>query len=614
MASARIPWSARGKPIYSLDNEHRVPDALESFSKETSSIECDVKHMINLQGCVDSCGSQYGYVSNQLSMKDIRENYWCCSVCQMPFKGIPLYVKEPRKADREAISHVEKLASQSRALIWQRTFPVDCDPWNHEHGVDPYAGTDYAQDGPNPSYAFTGEPQLVRTVESITTGNGRDSKGRLVRDGHSVIYPQHHRIPPPALLPVEEYLKMLPDSPLDLQKAKVELQPSDCRKTKRTVKVSVDGETDALLVKIYEEFPPDHWVTFDEDGVENWLPPAVSRMNPITYKCQSHPGKVINDAFTCCGKSVYSREGCVKHERHEEHPTYNSTIHQELSAKYEFFNLVPNDAGQCDYITISAVFGLNVERQFEIIRLAAIEFLSGCVLIDSLVYPSMDMIHYDTPRTGITKAMMEAAKEAGEILESRHIREILGRLLHPQGHLVLFNGAKLLKALRLSTASSTSRPSHGFIELLHFEWSTGEYKSVWIKPSLKEVTAKRLKRKIGLSPKFRDDPVENAMAMRDLLVFYSKVLGQHNIKNSRDAVWDYRPTRRQETHPKEANLLLTLWPSNSEPRVMPTQTSQSDYWGPPALRGANGYVAANYVSEEFNALYSSYNWERTPGL
>ncbi|KAJ5220470.1 hypothetical protein N7468_009674 [Penicillium chermesinum] len=604
MASARIPWSARGKPIYSLDNEHRVPDALESFSKETSSIECDVKHMINLQGA------------------SIR-----VAASMVPFKGIPLYVKEPRKADREAISHVEKLASQSRALIWQRTFPVDCDPWNHEHGVDPYAGTDYAQDGPNPSYAFTGEPQLVRTVESITTGNGRDSKAAWSVMG----------IPSSTRSTIEFRHQLCCRS-----RTKVELQPSDCRKTKRTVKVSVDGETDALLVKIYEEFPPDHWVTFDEDGVENWLPPAVSRMNPITYKCQSHPGKVINDAFTCCGKSVYSREGCVKHERHEEHPTYNSTIHQELSAKYEFFNLVPNDAGQCDYITISAVFGLNVERQFEIIRLAAIEFLSGCVLIDSLVYPSMDMIHYDTPRTGITKAMMEAAKEAGEILESRHIREILGRLLHPQGHLVLFNGAKLLKALRLSTASSTSRPSHGFIELLHFEWSTGEYKSVWIKPSLKEVTAKRLKRKIGLSPKFRDDPVENAMAMRDLLVFYSKVLGQHNIKNSRDAVWDYRPTRRQETHPKEANLLLTRelqtlslgldedkkeapyddWNCqtsqsghpNSEPRVMPTQTSQSDYWGPPALRGANGYVAANYVSEEFNALYSSYNWERTPGL
>lgn len=200
-----------------------------------------------------------------------------------------------------------------------------------------------------------------------------------------------------------------------------------------------------------------------------------------------------------------------------------------------------NKEGQCDLVTLSASFGVNIRGEPEVVRVVVLEFYSGQILIDSLVSPSTDMMHYNTPRTGITHAMMAAAKESGQAIESYHkFREMLGNIMRPGAKMIMWNGAETLKCLRI--VNDTLAPM--VIELLHSEWSTGEHQrppnrkklkasscpeQAWLKPSLKQTTKLRLRREIGQSRKFREDALENAMACRDLFAFYVKMFGRQGF-------------------------------------------------------------------------------------
>lgn len=48
----------------------------------------------------------------------------------------------------------------------------------------------------------------------------------------------------------------------------------------------------------------------------------------------------------------------------------------------------------------------------ELIRLTALDFFTGQVLIDSLVYPDVRMAHYNTRFSGVSRGDMEAARRA----------------------------------------------------------------------------------------------------------------------------------------------------------------------------------------------------------
>lgn len=245
---------------------------------------------------------------------------------------------------------------------------------------------------------------------------------------------------------------------------------------------------------------------------------------------------------------------------------------------WECFYLDKNPVGQSDFLVLSCVFGLNVRREWEAIRVAAIDLLSGQVLLDSLVYPSMEMLGYQTRDTGITRAMMEAAKNAGEVIESRDkVREIIGRFMNPRSKLILFNGPKALRALRIAMddfrgwfSRDTGWQTHtrstewDTLELLRYEWNTGEYpcppyrrglnaEKAWIKPSIKEVAAKRLNRHIGKSKRFKEDPVEMAMAIRDLFMCHAKLFGY------RDGYYAARKAKEEELKLREdiENMILS---------------------------------------------------------
>lgn len=237
----------------------------------------------------------------------------------MCIRGIPLYV-DPRREARQFIAAHE---AKTRAMIWERTFPVDQDPWRHDQrrAYDPFQGTDFAQDGPTPCYIFTGKPEFIETDESVWLEDGDyDSKGRRVQNRRAVVYPEKHHVPPPVHFPVEDYLKMLPDP-------NAELEQSDPRRTKRYSKVSFDWNTEAITVKVWEEFPDNndeppkprnryaHVFLDDEDENEDGQGQSkkqdqASEVNDSIsdnghFKCYYHPEKAVDGVS---GNNIFFRE------------------------------------------------------------------------------------------------------------------------------------------------------------------------------------------------------------------------------------------------------------------------------------------------------------------
>jgi RNA exonuclease 1 len=68
----------------------------------------------------------------------------------------------------------------------------------------------------------------------------------------------------------------------------------------------------------------------------------------------------------------------------------------------------------------------------ELIRVSAVDYFSGAVLLDSLVYPDVKMIHYNTRYSGITRPQMENARRARSCLFGRaNARKALWKFIGP---------------------------------------------------------------------------------------------------------------------------------------------------------------------------------------
>ena len=58
-------------------------------------------------------------------------------------------------------------------------------------------------------------------------------------------------------------------------------------------------------------------------------------------------------------------------------------------------------------------------RDSELIRVTLIDYFSSAILVDSLVYPDVEMSHYNTRFSGVTKKDMEMARAKGTCFRGR---------------------------------------------------------------------------------------------------------------------------------------------------------------------------------------------------
>lgn len=100
-------------------------------------------------------------------------------------------------------------------------------------------------------------------------------------------------------------------------------------------------------------------------------------------------------------------------------------------------------------VVIDCEMGTASTGETELIRVSAVDYFSGAVLLDSLVYPDVKMIHYNTRYSGITRQQMENARRTRSCLFGRaNARKALWKFVGPNTIVIGHGGNSDLTSLR----------------------------------------------------------------------------------------------------------------------------------------------------------------------
>lgn len=178
-------------------------------------------------------------------------------------------------------------------------------------------------------------------------------------------------------------------------------------------------------------------------------------------KCRFHPGTVVNKVsnppshpridltryqhFTCCNKFLYT-PGCVERENHIIR-TYQPG---ELEATWQMYETPTTRTHWTRRaVALDCEMGIACTGESELIRVSLIDYFSGEVLLDSLVYPTIPMLHFSTKYSGVTRGMIEHARQRGHCIRGRdQARQLLWRYINSETLVVLHGGKGDLLALR----------------------------------------------------------------------------------------------------------------------------------------------------------------------
>lgn len=85
----------------------------------------------------------------------------------------------------------------------------------------------------------------------------------------------------------------------------------------------------------------------------------------------------------------------------------------------------------------------------ELIRVSAVDYFSGKILLDKLVYPDVKMLHYNTKYSGVTRQDMESARRTRSCLFGRaSARRALWEFIGPNTIVIGHGGNSDLTSLR----------------------------------------------------------------------------------------------------------------------------------------------------------------------
>ncbi|KIW48004.1 uncharacterized protein PV06_00643 [Exophiala oligosperma] len=284
--------------------------------------------------------------------------------------------------------------------------------------------------------------------------------------------------------------------------------------------------------------------------------PGESSTKPTTPKprCVYHPGQVRNKIFTCCGKHV-SKPGCVTRQEHtppltddlsnrqywQHYPTpslelqtLQTTMDPRSSNKRRggqhrqqhglFHPLNPVTA-----IALDCEMGVSVAGESELIRLTAVDFFTGNILVDNLVQPQVPMLHYSTRYSGITRGDIQNAIRRGTCVLGKHrAREMLWRYVGPDTIVVVHGGRGDFSDLRWLH----HRVVDSFILESTMNNDADADKTKGGK-SLKNLCKVKLGIDVQRKSRKGHDSLEDAMACRELVIDWmnKKMVAESSISN-----------------------------------------------------------------------------------
>ncbi|KAL6877280.1 ribonuclease H-like domain-containing protein [Trichoderma longibrachiatum] len=143
---------------------------------------------------------------------------------------------------------------------------------------------------------------------------------------------------------------------------------------------------------------------------------ASKKGREAALQCRHHPGRVIRKKWTCCDGTPGSPP-CRAFQEH----TPKIYAAGELEREWRFYHTPYDCTGGSPAVAVvmDCEMGTAITGESELIRVSAVDYFSGKVLLDKLVYPDVKMLHYNTRYSGVTRQDMEDARRARTCLFGR---------------------------------------------------------------------------------------------------------------------------------------------------------------------------------------------------
>ncbi|RMZ70506.1 rna exonuclease [Pyrenophora seminiperda CCB06] len=174
---------------------------------------------------------------------------------------------------------------------------------------------------------------------------------------------------------------------------------------------------------------------------------------PCTSPCMFHPGSYdkASKRYDCCDSNVSdSVKYCVTAQIHE----LRKYDPSDLDRMYQFHFTPPVYPGQNRTpraaVAIDCEMGTARTGDAELIRLSAIDYFTGEVLVNNLVEPDLPMLHLNTRFSGVTFRQLNRDVRSGRCLKGKAgAKEALWKFIGPESIIVGHAVNNDLRALRL---------------------------------------------------------------------------------------------------------------------------------------------------------------------
>ncbi|KAH8696187.1 ribonuclease H-like domain-containing protein [Talaromyces proteolyticus] len=268
----------------------------------------------------------------------------------------------------------------------------------------------------------------------------------------------------------------------------------------------------------------------------------IPASNEPHMRCKFHSGLLQFKVWSCCGGNPMDAP-CTKHEFHIPRPYAAGEIERLWQ-----FHSTGGGKRQSSYrkaVAIDCEMGTAKSGDSELIRITLLDYFSGQILIDKLVYPDVPMLHFNTRYSGVRRIDLNNARREGSCFYGRNsARTAILKFVGPSTVIVGHSAQNDLKSLRwihhkivdtYIIESSLKEAAERMLKESSLTTPPEPPNSLDVNPKKEEDRQKSSKGRGMLSLKTlskvklgRDiqtgrnghDSVEDALAARDLVHFY----------------------------------------------------------------------------------------------
>lgn len=325
------------------------------------------------------------------------------------------------------------------------------------------------------------------------------------------------------------------------------------------------------LKRYYPSFAPGSGletdlISFEDSGSVKKV--AVQSQTEQKHVCFYHDGELWKSRYKCCDGHMFSK-GCMSYVNHEacdlkevraqwsfaRTPTsevYSSNAGHALIRREQTVGTETHaGGGRSRYLN---VYGRNqqipkpvpIQQKLihkavaldcemgtpkngtsldsVLIRLSMVDLFSGATLIDKLVMPDVDMLHYNTKYSGVTFAMMRIARQRREAIWGlAAAQEMVFRYIDPDTYIIVHGGSSDLLALRII------HPPDKIIDTHILENWSQDVREGKLKRGLKEACMRRCgiavqDAKLDNGKAAGHDSLEDALACREIVCAWMRTI------------------------------------------------------------------------------------------